>query len=309
VPFGCPPAQRLPSRRQARGRPAPQKRLAGRPRRARRARRTALFPTTTRGEPLGASGGRARFPGSFDGSIAGHLDTHLDHVGTRIGTMWASAVTGTPPSSGHGEELLQGAMDREASDVRDLRRRGGRGAGGAPSDPRGVGLAVRSASQRRVPAPRAGRDFVASLHAVWRAAGIRSKRHEAALSAHLARIRRRPDRNQPGSYSWPGLRQEAERRFARGEHPRVVIDDLRRRHTGLPANVPSVRTMRRWFAQRRWLTSVAASAHRAGRVVGTGPTGGLPRAPRAWRPIPPGRPRDDPGQRGLPRSRAPSGLT
>jgi hypothetical protein len=28
---------------------------------------------------------------------------------------------------------------------------------------------------------RAGRDFVASLHAVWRASGIRSKRHEAAL--------------------------------------------------------------------------------------------------------------------------------
>jgi hypothetical protein len=106
---------------------------------------------------------------------------------------------------------------------------------------------------------RAGRDFVASLHAVWRAAGIRSKRHEAALSAHLNRVRRQPQRAQPGSYSWPGLRGEAERRFSTGEHPRSVIADLRQQHAGLPASVPSVRTMRRWFSQARWLTATATT--------------------------------------------------
>lgn len=60
-------------------------------------------------------------------------------------------------------------------------------------------------------------------------------------------------RDQPGSYSWPKLRNEAERRFAAGEDPRVVIADLRENNADGPALAPSVRTMRRWFTQRRWL--------------------------------------------------------
>jgi hypothetical protein len=49
------------------------------------------------------------------------------------------------------------------------------------------------------------------------------------------------------------LRREAERRFAAGESPRTVIDDLRRTYGQGPAVVPSLRTMRRWFTQARWL--------------------------------------------------------
>ena len=85
---------------------------------------------------------------------------------------------------------------------------------------------------------RAGRDFVASLQAVWRAAGIRSKRHEAALSAHLDRVRRQPQRAQPGSYSWPSLRREAERRFSAGEQPRRVIEDCAGSTRGSPRTSP-----------------------------------------------------------------------
>ena len=154
---------------------------------------------------------------------------------------------------------------------------------------------------------RAGRDFVASLQAVWRAAGIRSKRHEAALSAHLDRVRRQPQRAQPGSYSWPSLRREAERRFSAGEQPRRVIEDLRRQHSGLPATVPSVRTMRRWFSQARWLAP-PVSPPRTGATISAHPPS--PMAPRTTRqpqqnpgPLPAGEP-----ERERPRSRAPSRL-
>lgn len=100
---------------------------------------------------------------------------------------------------------------------------------------------------------RAGRDFVASLQAVWRAAGIRSRRHSAALTTHLRRIRPPRERDRPGSYAWPDLRRDAEERWAAGEPPGSVIAELRGRHENNPFRAPSVRTMRRWFTQARWL--------------------------------------------------------
>lgn len=109
---------------------------------------------------------------------------------------------------------------------------------------------------------RAGRDFVASLGEVWRAAGIRSARHRQALSAHLTRIRPARNRDRPGSYSWPKLRREAEGRFAAGEDPRVVIVELRGRHVNSDASPPSVRTMRRWFTEARWLEQSATASSR-----------------------------------------------
>ena len=59
----------------------------------------------------------------------------------------------------------------------------------------------------------------------------------------------------PGSYSWPELRREAERRYAAGEDPNDVIAELRDRSRGGPARPPSVRTMRRWFHDARWLVA------------------------------------------------------
>jgi hypothetical protein len=100
---------------------------------------------------------------------------------------------------------------------------------------------------------RAGRDFVASLSAVWGAAGVMTRRHDRALRAHLARVRpgdTTPPR--PGSYAWAALRYEAERRFAHGENPAQVIAELARvRIAG--ASGPTYRTLRRWFTDGRWL--------------------------------------------------------
>ena len=81
-----------------------------------------------------------------------------------------------------------------------------------------------------------------------------------ALSAHLAAVRAtgaRATRARPGSYSWPRLRREAEQCFARGDGIVATIARLREQHARDHATVPSVRTMRRWFAQCRWLRTPA----------------------------------------------------
>jgi hypothetical protein len=299
-----------------RGRPAPPRRLAGRPRRARRARpnHNPSFPHCLRPSrtptPVtrGRSSGRAKRGTSSDGAIRHERQRPLGH---------------TPESrlviNRHG---LSERGDWAAGDDEGVAKSYYKAAwigklpmcaicGGAGDGPRaehhlthGISVWLCGAHrsdefQRR----RAGRDFVASLHAVWRAAGIRSKRHEAALSAHLNRVRRQPQRAQPGSYSWPGLRREAEHRFSAGEHPRRVIEDLRRQHAGLAANVPSVRTMRRWFSEARWLAPPAPPARTGTTNAGRAPA---PTAmPRRWRPMPStdAFAADEPAARDRPRSR------
>lgn len=103
---------------------------------------------------------------------------------------------------------------------------------------------------------RGGLAFTERLARVWAASGIGGARRAAALQSHLRRIRiADTGRIKPGSYSWPVLREEAERRFAAGEVPNAVIADLRSTYTDGPAMVPSIRTMRRWFSEARWLGS------------------------------------------------------
>jgi len=103
-------------------------------------------------------------------------------------------------------------------------------------------------------ARRSGLEFTERLAAVWAASGVLTKRRQEALEAHLRAVRKgAADHQKPGSYSWPLLRREAERRFAAGEPPTQVITDLRQSYRDGPAMVPSVRTMRRWFTQARWL--------------------------------------------------------
>lgn len=84
----------------------------------------------------------------------------------------------------------------------------------------------------------------------------------------------------PGSYSWPLLRREAERRFATGEAPESVIADLRESYRDGPAMVPSVRTMRRWFTDARWLVERLVARHPAGNVSRWGSGGDTD-----WRPL------------------------
>lgn len=113
---------------------------------------------------------------------------------------------------------------------------------------------------------RRGKDFVEGLSRIWRSAGMLNTRQRAALRCHLQRIATAEvERNRPGSYSWPRLRAEAERRFAAGEAPNEVIRDLRTRHRTDAAVVPTVRTMRRWFTDGRWL--IATSSTRRARAT------------------------------------------
>jgi len=99
---------------------------------------------------------------------------------------------------------------------------------------------------------RGGRDLVATLERLWQAHGCLTAVRARALQAHLAACAGAAPRARPGSYTWPDLRREAEAAFAAGRVPMVVISTLRRRHASGAATPPSVWTMRRWHAERRW---------------------------------------------------------
>jgi hypothetical protein len=106
---------------------------------------------------------------------------------------------------------------------------------------------------------RGGRDFVLTLMRAWQAAGCYTRRRDRALSAHLKaqeRPRRRTEAALPGSYSWKALRNETEHRAAAGESLRSILLDLRARHAHDYADVPSERTIRRWYTDRRWARGV-----------------------------------------------------
>jgi hypothetical protein len=101
----------------------------------------------------------------------------------------------------------------------------------------------------------AGRDFATTLLRIWQSQGCLTRARSKALEWHLRVVRSIGHcvRARPGSYAWPRLRREAEDAFARGERVIAVINRLRERHAHDHATAPSVRTMRRWFAQGRWL--------------------------------------------------------
>jgi hypothetical protein len=100
---------------------------------------------------------------------------------------------------------------------------------------------------------RSGRDLVLTLQRLWRAHGCLTAARHKALRAHLAALQGPNARSRPGSYTWPTLRAEAEQRFAAGAPPLAVIAALRARHAADTARAPSIRTMRRWCTERRWL--------------------------------------------------------
>jgi hypothetical protein len=100
---------------------------------------------------------------------------------------------------------------------------------------------------------RSGRDFVLTLQRLWGAHGCLTAARSRALSTHLAEMTERPRPPKPGSYSWPELRRLAEDEFAEGGPPLPTIIRLRGLYSGGAAAPPSVRTMRRWHRERRWL--------------------------------------------------------
>jgi hypothetical protein len=101
---------------------------------------------------------------------------------------------------------------------------------------------------------RGGRDFVRTLAGVWRANGCLTIARDRALEAHLERLRGRPPRPRPGSYTWPDLRRRLEARYAHGATPTQLEPQVRAELAGCPARLPSKRTLQRWHAQHRWLT-------------------------------------------------------
>jgi hypothetical protein len=99
-----------------------------------------------------------------------------------------------------------------------------------------------------------GEDLVDALGTMWRSAGCLTQARQLALAAHARRARPTvSERRRPGSYSWPQVRAEAEQRWAAGHSPLQVIHELRQLHSGWSAVVPSLRTMRRWYEEARWL--------------------------------------------------------
>jgi hypothetical protein len=94
---------------------------------------------------------------------------------------------------------------------------------------------------------------VLTLQRLWGAHGCLTAARSRALWTHLAEMSERPALPKPGSYSWAGLRRLAEDEFAEGGPPMPTITTLRALYSGGAAAPPSVRTMRRWHRERRWL--------------------------------------------------------
>jgi hypothetical protein len=106
---------------------------------------------------------------------------------------------------------------------------------------------------------RRGRDFALTLRHAWSASGCLTKRRAQALDAHLAAVRGPnppAERPRPGSYAWPMLRDEAERRSAAGESEATIVASLRKRSAPNVSRAPSVRTIRRWLGEQRWLAKL-----------------------------------------------------
>jgi DNA-binding CsgD family transcriptional regulator len=121
-------------------------------------------------------------------------------------------------------------------------------------------------------ARRSGRDLVTSLMHAWLAAGCLDRRRSDALTAHLRRVQGADAlQDLPGSYAWPSLRAEAERRFAAGEPPGQVIADLRGRGGDGPALPPPC--VREPVVRRGALARHPPGGRPAARSIGRGVVG------------------------------------
>jgi hypothetical protein len=127
---------------------------------------------------------------------------------------------------------------------------------------------------------RDGLEFAETLERLWHAHGCLTAARRRALAAHVALVTREPaPRARPGSYAWPELRRLAEAEFARGGAAMATIDRLRRELAGGPVTPPSVRTMLRWYSQRRW--ALAPADRRDDVDPGVGPKRGVEPGPLA----------------------------
>jgi hypothetical protein len=100
-----------------------------------------------------------------------------------------------------------------------------------------------------------GRRFTRILTERWDSHGMLTKQRIRALALHLRRVHDLAvPRQLPGSHAWHPERQECERRCAAGEPIDQIIRDLRDPARWGGHKPPSIRTIRRWCADKRWLT-------------------------------------------------------
>jgi hypothetical protein len=101
---------------------------------------------------------------------------------------------------------------------------------------------------------RNGRDFELTLMRLWQAHGCWTLARSKALKAfRAALVANTAPRHRPGSYAWADLRPKVEAAFAAGVHPDAIHAYLQRTLHPAWAKAPSLRTLRRWHAERRWL--------------------------------------------------------
>lgn len=107
------------------------------------------------------------------------------------------------------------------------------------------------------------RHFLLSVHLALRAAGRLTRRHVMALDGFVARARGRANRapttrKRPGSYTWAAIRQRLEARLAASSLTTARMVELVQEwlkvelRRGL-VKLPSLRTLRRWRLESRWL--------------------------------------------------------
>jgi hypothetical protein len=99
-----------------------------------------------------------------------------------------------------------------------------------------------------------GRRFTRLLTERWQAHGMLTKQRIRALAAHIRRVHNAANPKElPGSHAWRAERTECEERFAKGEPIATIIRDIRDPSRWYGRKPPSIRTIRRWCAEKRWL--------------------------------------------------------
>jgi hypothetical protein len=99
---------------------------------------------------------------------------------------------------------------------------------------------------------RDGLDFAAALKRLWLAGGQLRRQHHRAIEAHLQKVQRLlvARRHRHTSYHWPTLRDEMVARLGAGDSFDDIVADFERRHGNDVAQLPSMRTFRRWRDER-----------------------------------------------------------
>jgi hypothetical protein len=122
------------------------------------------------------------------------------------------------------------------------------------------GVTLVLCAQHRDPrfvAARSGRDFLAAIGELFTGLGLTGRRYGEALREFVRECTNppRPTRPLPGSYAHARRRQDAEEVWARGgSFEAGLAVALANPPPGLyGVAIPSYRTVRRWWLQRRWL--------------------------------------------------------